>query len=779
MDPAMGTPSQSLPLVAALTTIATPPHNNEQVGAAARSSGPDTTGSHPSATVPSLSLSPPALVTPTRHPRGSGYGPRRGRRAQYQSQSRRPPHAPDQHSNPADGGKSGASALPGPSPAVDAVVGVNKPSIPAASPHPAEARREAPVVVNQALRPVDAASAPWHEGGVTIPGSANGARQHVSISSVVPKVTPADYIPPHLRPPPAKPAEAAPLPTMSMAKESEEAKSETMGNTQSKPSSLAPTAAKSDEALIELSDGRNGVELSPATTPERPAPVSGPAESPPALPNVVQPKSPAVAPSPVLPESPAVLPNSVSPSNNRRLGNGLARGRAKNRPAREEAKAEHPKADHAKNEHAKHEHAKADHAKTDHAKAEPVKEEHTKAAPAEPGAATALPPPQPSEDGSRDGSIDSNVAVRSVDEGHNLALWDGTWMPPPEWEQREDWRDRHFKRTVKAWVQKSNESVLKTSAVNVRQPEFHTGSHHLEGNELLPPPEPEPVLPHPDRAENAGQNSNFSMLLKRIRVLERKLTNKERELAMAIYKLPRPEAATFRASGPIVNPYAPKANIYLRHAVHGDLAACRNIYNQYVETSVTVPEMEPISLDSVRETYDDVRKLQLPWIVAVERTRDMDRNAGGPPTGGKVVGYGYVDDYHGTTTAFRYTVEMALFAHPNYLRVGVGKVLLDKLLSILDPGHIGRGGYAFVENDGLFEGMGERVISKILCNYTYPAADEKDARWVKKWLERFDFEEKGTLKEIGVKFRKWLNVVHMEKNTSNAILDVDGPSTRY
>src|SRR5579871_6153847 len=53
----------------------------------------------------------------------------------------------------------------------------------------------------------------------------------------------------------------------------------------------------------------------------------------------------------------------------------------------------------------------------------------------------------------------------------------------------------------------------------------------------------------------------------------------------------------------------------------------------------------------------------------------------------KIVGFGYADDYMGMDSAYGYAATLELYVHPDYVHMGVGKNLMDRLVFLMDPGH--------------------------------------------------------------------------------------------
>ncbi|KAK4118778.1 hypothetical protein N657DRAFT_684989 [Parathielavia appendiculata] len=105
----------------------------------------------------------------------------------------------------------------------------------------------------------------------------------------------------------------------------------------------------------------------------------------------------------------------------------------------------------------------------------------------------------------------------------------------------------------------------------------------------------------------------------------------------------------------------------VRPALPGDLDAIAAIHTYYV-------------LNTHHSTYQHIVSDGLPYLVAVDDDDDSsDRSL--PAT---VLGYANAHDFRGgVESAYRHTVEISLFCHPDHRSKGVGSLLLEKLVSAL------------------------------------------------------------------------------------------------
>jgi L-amino acid N-acyltransferase YncA len=157
----------------------------------------------------------------------------------------------------------------------------------------------------------------------------------------------------------------------------------------------------------------------------------------------------------------------------------------------------------------------------------------------------------------------------------------------------------------------------------------------------------------------------------------------------------------------------------IRLARTEDLPAINSIYNHYVlESTCTYQETpEPMAA-------------RLAW---------FDRHGPGHPItvaelDGQVVGWGSLSPYH-SRSAYRHTVENSVYVDWRRLRHGLGGAILGDLIV--------RAG-----------ALGHRTIVALI--------DESQQASVA-LHERHGFERVGTLKDVGYKFNRWLNVVYMQR----------------
>ncbi len=102
---------------------------------------------------------------------------------------------------------------------------------------------------------------------------------------------------------------------------------------------------------------------------------------------------------------------------------------------------------------------------------------------------------------------------------------------------------------------------------------------------------------------------------------------------------------------------------------------------------------------------------------------------------GEIVGYAYVAPYR-SRPAYRYTVENSVYVHPDFLRQGIGHVLLSNLIDQCEQ-------------------KGFRQIVAVIGDSAHHASIGLH--------ERLGFRLAGTLYSVGFKFGRWVDTVLMQR----------------
>ena len=149
-----------------------------------------------------------------------------------------------------------------------------------------------------------------------------------------------------------------------------------------------------------------------------------------------------------------------------------------------------------------------------------------------------------------------------------------------------------------------------------------------------------------------------------------------------------------------------------------DCKAITDIYNYYIETTVITFEETPLSVPEMQDRVNEIRAL-FPYLVYEED--------------GEILGYAYVDAFH-SRSAYRFTLEDSIYLRNGRQGKGMGRALLNELLNQVK----------------------KRGAHSIMAKITLP--NERSV----KLHEAFGFKNVGTLKEVGRKFDKWLDVGYWE-----------------
>lgn len=163
----------------------------------------------------------------------------------------------------------------------------------------------------------------------------------------------------------------------------------------------------------------------------------------------------------------------------------------------------------------------------------------------------------------------------------------------------------------------------------------------------------------------------------------------------------------------------------IRDATEGDAEAIAAIYAHHVLTGTASYDTEPPAAEFHRDKIRQVLDAGWPYLVAEEA--------------GEVAGYAYATQMR-PRAAYRFTAEDSIYVHPDRLRRGVGKALLEALLQ---------------RSAGC--GFGTMIA---IVGGADPASVALH--------EALGFRKAGRLKGVGFKFGRWLDSVYLQRDLTGA-----------
>lgn len=159
----------------------------------------------------------------------------------------------------------------------------------------------------------------------------------------------------------------------------------------------------------------------------------------------------------------------------------------------------------------------------------------------------------------------------------------------------------------------------------------------------------------------------------------------------------------------------------VRPAEAADIARIQAIYAHHVLTGTASFEEVPPDIAEMGARRHLLVECRLPYLVA-ER-------------GGTVLGFAYAAPFR-PRSAYRYTLEDSIYVHPEATGQGVGRLLLDDLIT-----RVGALGYR-----QMIAVIGDAANTSSIALHA-----------------GFGFVEAGRLQSAGYKFGRWLDVVFMQK----------------
>jgi L-amino acid N-acyltransferase YncA len=162
------------------------------------------------------------------------------------------------------------------------------------------------------------------------------------------------------------------------------------------------------------------------------------------------------------------------------------------------------------------------------------------------------------------------------------------------------------------------------------------------------------------------------------------------------------------------------SGLTIRGATLADAWSLAGIYNHYIRHTIVTFEEEPLTTRLMEARISAVRSHSLPWLVAENRDG--------------VVGYAYAGQFK-DRAAYRYCVETSVYLAHGREGHGIGKRLYIDLLSALRE-------------------QGIRTAVGLIALPNEPSVTLH---------EKLGFEHTGTLKAVGYKLDRWIDVGYWQK----------------
>lgn len=168
------------------------------------------------------------------------------------------------------------------------------------------------------------------------------------------------------------------------------------------------------------------------------------------------------------------------------------------------------------------------------------------------------------------------------------------------------------------------------------------------------------------------------------------------------------------------------SGVSIRPAEAGDIPGITRIYADAIEHGTASFETEPPSETEMARRQQALLSRDYPYLVA-ERA-------------GMVAGYAYAGPYH-ARAAYRWSVENSIYVAPEFHRRGIGRLLLTRLIAEA-------------------EARGFRQLIAVISDPAQGASVALHAA--------AGFALIGTLRSVGFKHGRWLDVALMQRALGNA-----------
>jgi L-amino acid N-acyltransferase YncA len=159
----------------------------------------------------------------------------------------------------------------------------------------------------------------------------------------------------------------------------------------------------------------------------------------------------------------------------------------------------------------------------------------------------------------------------------------------------------------------------------------------------------------------------------------------------------------------------------IRNTTDDDVIAVQAIYSHWVLHGTASFEIEPPSVDEIRQRRNDVLAKGLPYLCAEHE--------------GTLIGYAYANSFR-PRPAYRFCVEHSVYAHPDARRSGVARLLMAELVTRCEQA----GARQMIAVIGGVDNKASIALHSVM-----------------------GFEHVGVMSGTGWKFDRWLDTVLMQR----------------
>ena len=153
-----------------------------------------------------------------------------------------------------------------------------------------------------------------------------------------------------------------------------------------------------------------------------------------------------------------------------------------------------------------------------------------------------------------------------------------------------------------------------------------------------------------------------------------------------------------------------------------DITDVLEIYNYHIINGLNNFEEELISYPNFKKICNKILNEKLPFIICLKNNQ--------------IIGFSYLTKFR-NKSGYRFSFENSVYIHYNFMGMGIGNLLLKELI---------------------------KSCSKNLNIKTIIAMISKNSIASIKIHKKNDFKIMGSLKKVGFKKNKWLDVIYMQKN---------------